>query len=289
MKFGRNYRLLIINPQNEEITIEPPFTLHFSVERNNLATANTGQLELTNLGQSTRNRIYKDRFDDGTKWHLELWAGYNTNLFKVLSGSIKEAYSFKNGTDWKTTIQVYDGADAFKNGFVSATYNANTSKSDLVKEVINTLPGIKIGLLGSYAQGEGPKRASVVFGPSREVLHYLVDGHFFVDNETCHVLADFEYDGTDTIDLDETQLLQTPQRSDSGLDVSILFYPQIRVSISAILSSIYPIYNGKYIISGFHHDVLISESENGKAETRINLYKMGPNGEAAGSIFKAIT
>jgi hypothetical protein len=288
LKLGRNYQLKITNPQSEQLEIVPPFTLHFTVERNNLATANTGELELHNLGPSTRNKIYKDYFDNALLWHVELWSGYGSELFLVLKGNIKEAYSYKQGTEWLTKITVFDGADAFKSGFVAASYGANTQKEDIVKNTISTLPNIKTGLLGAYAQGEGPKRASVVFGPTREVLHYLTDGHFYIDNEVCHVMSEFEYDGTDTLDLDESQLLQTPQRRNATLDLSILFYPQARVSVSAVLKSLYPIYNGTYKICGFKHDVLISESENGVARTDLNLFLIGPNGDAAGTIFKAL-
>jgi hypothetical protein len=289
LKFGRNYKLIITNPQKEQITVEPPFTIHFTVERNSLATANTGSIELVNLGPSTRNRIYKDRFENSIIWKIELWAGYGDGLFVVLKGNIKEAFSWKDGPNWKTKIEVFDGADAFKEGFVALSYGAKTDKQDIVKRTIETLPGIQTGFLGQYSQGEAPKRGVVVFGPTRKVLHYLTEGHFFIDNEVCHVMSDFEYDGTDTLDLDASQLLQSPQRSDATLNVSILFYPQAKVKAQAVLKSLYPIYNGKYIICGFKHDVMISESENGNATTDLNLLLIKPNGDAAGTIFKALT
>jgi hypothetical protein len=282
MKLGRNYRLTIVNPQGDQIDITPPFTLHFTVERNNLATANTGEIEITNLGPNTRGRVFKDRFDTSLEWRLVLYAGYGTNLFLVVSGNIHEAYSYKEGPNWTTKISVFDGAQAFQNGFVSASYSAGTDKSQVIKDAIFTLEGIQEGYLGAYAKGEGP-RAAVVFGPTREVLMDLTEGHFFVDNGILHVSGDFEYDGSETLVLDETQLLATPQRRDTSLEVSILFYPQARVNVLASLSSLFPIYNGTYKICSIHHDVLISESENGKAETSLGLLLLGKQFKAINS------
>ena len=279
MKVGRNYKLSIVNPQNEQLDITPPFTLHFTVDMNNLATANTGELEIYNLGPANRNRIFKDRFDSSLAWRIQLWAGYADQLFLVLSGNIREAYSYKQGPNWITKILAFDGADAFQNGFVSATYSAGTPKKDFIRKTIETLPGIQTGFLGSSAQGEGP-RARSVFGPTREVLMKETQGNFFIDNGVLHVSTDFEYDGSETLDIDATQLLQTPQRRDSSLDVSILFYPQARVNVAAKLASRYPIYNGMYKICAIHHDVIISESENGKAETNLGLLLLGKSFKA---------
>lgn len=274
MKLGRNYKLVIVDPENNEVDITPPFTLHFTVERNNLATANTGEIEITNLGPNNRQRIYKDRFDMSLKWRLALYAGYATNLYLVLSGNIHEAFSYKEGPNWITKISVFDGAYAFQNGFVSQSVGAGADKTQTVKQIIGTLPGIQTGYLGAYAQGEG-KRGQVLFGPTREVLIDQTEGNFFIDNGTLHVSSDFEYDGSETLDLDEGQILQTPQRRDAALSCLFLFYPQARVNVKAVLKSLFPIYNGTYKICGIHHDVLISESENGKAETNLDLLLLG--------------
>lgn len=281
MKLGRNYKLVVVDPNDLEIDITPPFTMHFTADRNNLATANTGKIEVTNLGADTRQRIYKDRFDMSLRWRCALYAGYGTDLYLVLSGNIHEAYSYKQGPNWLTKISVFDGAYAFQNGFVSQSVGAGADKTQTVRQIISTLPGIQTGYLGVSAQGEG-KRGQVLFGPTREVLMDQTDGNFFIDNGTLHVSTDFEYDGSETLDLDQGQLLQTPQRRDASLDISILFYPQARVNVAAVLSSLYPIYNGTYKICGIHHDALISESENGKAETRLDLLLLGRAFKALG-------
>lgn len=282
MKLGRNYKLVIVNPQNLEIDITPPFTLHFTVERNNLATANTGELELFNLGEDTRQRIFKDRFDVSLKWRLALYAGYGIDLYLVLSGNIHEAYSYKQGPDWHTKISVFDGAQAFQNGFVSQSIAAGAQKPDTIRAIAATLDGIQVGFLGQYAQGES-KRSEVLFGPTREVLATQTNGNWFIDNGTLHVSGDYEYDGSDTIDLDREQLLATPQRRDASLEVSILFYPQARVNILAVLNSLYPIYNGTYKVCGIHHDVLISESIAGDAKTTLDLLLLGGTFKALGA------
>lgn len=285
MKLGRNYRLTIVTPANEQIDITPPFTLHFTVERNNLATANTGDLEIKNLSPTNRGKIFKDRFDSSLAWKLQLYSGYGVNLFLVLSGNISEAFSYKEGPVWTTKISVFDGAQAFQNGFVSASFSSGTDKSEMVKAAVASLEGIEEGYIGAYGRGEGP-RASVIFGPTREVIMGLTSGNFFVDNGILNVSGDFEYDGSETLVLDgtkeESPLLGTPRRQDTSLEVITLFYPQARVNVPVELTSLFPVYNGTYKICAIKHDVLISEAEAGKAETTLGLLLLGKT-------FKAIT
>ena len=88
-KFDRNYRLDIFTPAGKRITIERPFSIDFSITRNTLASANKANITLYNLGPSTRNQIFKDRFSVTEYWQVSLFAGYGNRLHEIFTGMIK--------------------------------------------------------------------------------------------------------------------------------------------------------------------------------------------------------
>ena len=67
-KFQRNYKLDIFTPAGVQITVQPPFSIAFNISRNTLSSANKGDITIYNLGQATRNQIYKDRFSITEYW-----------------------------------------------------------------------------------------------------------------------------------------------------------------------------------------------------------------------------
>jgi len=175
-KFGRTYRLDVFTPAGKQITIEPPLTLRFGLTRNTLASANTASLEIINLGPQTRNQIYKDRFSIPNYWQVKLQAGYNNRLHQIFTGNIFEAYSVKEKTEWKTILDCYDGLYAIQNGFTSMTVEKNTPKQNYIKQIINNLPGLVAGAMGSPSQGQSPRGKALV-GQSYDLLNQETEGN----------------------------------------------------------------------------------------------------------------
>lgn len=281
MKFQRNYRLEITTPQGKKITINPPFTLMFSLTRNTLASANRCSIKIYNLGKNTRSQIYKDRYTTTDYWGVSLRAGYGNSLKEVFAGNIYEANSTKEKVDWITTIDCFDGLDAIQNGFTATTVSAGTSTREILKGVINDMPNVIAGFFGSKSEGEAP-RGQVLIGQSANVLSEISEGNYFIDNETVNVLTDEETIKGDVIVLDSNQLLATPKRQDTFLSVPILFLPEAKVGAVCEINSLEEIYNGQYKIMGFNHSVTISQAVPGEARTELQLY-YGANGLTEGT------
>ena len=281
MKFQRNYMLTITTPFGKQLTIEPPFTLSFSLTRNTLASANKCQIKIYNLGKNTRNQIYKDRYTTTEYWKVSLKAGYGESLKEVFAGNIYEANSTKEKTEWITNIDCFDGLDAIQNGFTATTVSKETSLKDVMKGVINDMPNVIAGFFGTAAEGEAP-RGQVLLGQSAGVLGDLSEGQYFIDNETVNVLTNDETIKGNVILLNSRQLLATPKRQDTFLTVPILFLPEAQVGIVCEIESLEAIYNGQYKIMGFTHNVTISQAIPGSAITELQLY-YGANGLKEGS------
>ena len=270
-KFGRNYRLDIFTPSGKQITIELPFTVQFSVVRNTLASANTGSFTIYNLGEVTRNQIFKDRFSVTEYWRIRFWAGYGNRLHEVFTGNALEAFSYKEGSNWVTKLDCFDGMDAIQNGFTSTTIQKGTQNTDIFSRIIDDMPNTVKGLFGSLGEGSAP-RGKVLLGQSTDILNTETDGKFFIDRETVNVLTDEEVISGDVVSLDPGQLLSTPRRREAFLDVTTLFEPQVQVGQVYEITSLESRYNGQYAIKGFSHNGIISSGVNGDARTDLSVW-----------------
>lgn len=270
-KFGRTYRLDVFTPSGKQITVEPPFSIKFGVTRNTLASANRASIESINLGPQTRNQIFKDRFSITEYWQVQLQAGYNNRLHEIFTGNIHEAYSVKDKTEWKTSLDCFDGMNAIQNGFTSITVEKNTPKQNYLKQIINDMPNVVSGILGSPAEGESP-RGKAFMGQSSSILSQETDGKWFIDKEKLNILADEEVLPGSVIKLDPDDLLSTPRRREAFLDMQVLFEPQVQIGRVYEIESLEARYNGQYKIVGFNHNVEISGASSGSAITTLSLY-----------------
>ena len=187
MKFIRDYKILIQTPEGDTLTITKPFSVKFDITRNTLSSSNTCGLTIWNLKKSTRNRIFKDRYVISDYWQLVIMAGYE-KLETVFQGNIYQSMSYKNGPDWVTQIEAFDGQFAIQNGITSETITAGTSKRDVFQRVINNMDNVVSGFFGERADGETGSRGFSLMGQSSSILGELTDGNYFIDNETVNIL-----------------------------------------------------------------------------------------------------
>lgn len=270
-KQQRTYKLDIFTPQGKQITILPPLSIQFSLTRNVLASANKANITVINLGAVTRNQVFKDRYSISEYWRVSLFAGYNNSLHEIFTGNMYEAFSVKQKTEWITKIDCFDGMDAIQNGFTASTFQKETPKENILSSIINDMPNMIKGIFGDNATGQA-SRGQTLVGQSSEVLANQTGGKYFIDNETINVLNDNEVLRGPVIVLDAEDLLETPKRRETFLDIKVLFEPQLQVGRVYEIQSLDPIYNGQYKIVGFSHDVTISGAESGTAYTNIQLY-----------------
>jgi hypothetical protein len=268
--FIRDYNINIFSPEGDLIIITKPFSVKFSITRNTLASANNCTLEINGLGPSTRSKLFKDRFTIPEYWQIVIAAGYD-KLETVFQGNILECYSYKQGTEWITKVEAYDGMHGIQNGFSAQTYSKDTDKKTIITNIIRDMPNNLKGILGTPSEGSSP-RGQVIFGQSSDVLNEQTGGQYFIDNEQTHVLANDEVIGQEIIQLDSSILLSTPKRRDVFLDCDLLFFPEAKNGILVNLNSLAPEYIGQYKIVGFKHNVQISEGSAGNALTQLNVY-----------------
>lgn len=279
MKFGRMYQMTV---QGQYFTWTPAFptTLVFDVQRNTFSSANKGTFTLYNLQQSARRDIYFDRFVNDQRLKITLKAGYlgQGALQTIFSGDIRVARTFRQGVDWLTQIEAFDGGFAFYNAqagglSLPAGYTMQTAAKALIAKMAPN--GVTLGKISNI---QLPNTRSVAFtGTAWNALKGLVpgDGQLFVDNGVANILNPQDYITTLTIPVisPATGLIGTPRKQGNLTDCTIMFDPQYVVGQLANLQSLESWMNSPRLkVMGLHHYGKISAVEGGELLTDLSLF-----------------
>lgn len=278
------------------IVVRFPLTLELHVERSTLSSCNIGHFQIFNLSEDTRRQIFKDRFqtDLSSTRQMLLYAGYQSELVKgqtlplIFSGQIRWAYSYRRKQDWVTEIEAFDAGDSILNGQASISTPAPYQLRDVIRGLLRTIPGIKVGAIGDVGSN-GSARGISVSGNSWEAIKQLApDAEAFIDNGVANVLNKNEYlaqGGAVFVISSQTGLLETPRKFDDRIDVKILFEPRMRVGMLVKIQSVETYYNGLFSVKGVTHAGVISGAVGGQLYTTLSVWRgteglKGVNGDA---------
>ena len=285
-KFGRIFTLKIEAMDGFNVEIATPVTLEFAVTRNNLASANTANFVVYNLNETYRNRIFKDQYDVSTYRAVQLFAGYNDGITKTLpmvfNGNVRSCQSYRQGPNFKTEIDCYDGGFSLSNGFISQSMPAGTPQVGVIKILMDSLPQVQGKVIGTSFLDQA-KRGLVLFGNPAELLKQYTNNGFYIDSQVAYALDKTEVikgEGLTEIS-SNTGLLETPRRGEGMIEVQMIFEPRIKISQAiTLLSETAKNYNGLYKVVGISHRGVISDAVGGECRTTVTLQ--------AGNIFKPV-
>lgn len=294
-KFGRNYELTIWGPDyyatvsNDGITtpylatppsltIKLPFTVEFDITRTIIGTSpNSASIQIYNLNRINRDQIEFNVWQQQIFQKILFKAGYGNSLATLLSGNITQAWSVRQGTDFVTTVECFDGGWAYNNAFSTVEIGTGSNK-DVIKKLIDSLsPTIKSGVISDTVTPDSTSRGKSYNSYTAPLLNKLTNKCFFIDNEVANVLAPNEcLEGDlDVID-DSIGILDTPIRQNSFVYVDLLFEPRIKPGQKITLNSnLAPQFNGDYKVGSVKHRGTISEAVCGDARTSVSLYLGG--------------
>ena len=290
-KFGRSFVLRIEANQdknganvdadgNSWVEIKSPFTCEFTISRNNLSATNNATFVIYNLGPDNRNRIYKDVYDTNNLKAVQFFAGYAEKagdlLPRCFNGTVKLAYSQRNGPDFRTMIEAFDGYNSFGVPSVSVSIPAGTKPSDQILAVSQELSK-KIGSTIPVSMGDKfsdiPKRALAIMAAPGDALEQITGGNAYVDNQAIYAL-----DHADCLDGDvrlidfNNGLIGTPRKSETMVEIDMLFEPRIKPSQWIELKSLSdPRFDGLYKVTAITHKGVISGAVGGDCVTSLTL------------------
>lgn len=270
-KFGRQYRVTV-DPADglPPIVIELPFTVEFWIERNIASDLNILTLELFNLSEDNRRRIYQDRYNLDAIRTIIVEAGYST-LYQIFNGRIFYASSSREGVEIVTRIEARDGSFDVASTQTFETFQAGQTVGDLIRHLCGQFPNLKIGAIGNY--DDVLTRPVALNGNTFDLLKTYSGGQVYIDDGKIYVLKNNEVVGGDEYMInDASGLLETPRREDSVLLVTLLMEAGVKINqMVKLQSSILPIYNGEYKVIGISHQGVISSAVSGRCVTRLTL------------------
>ena len=274
-KWQRNYILSIQTSGSNWVDITLPFTMNFRISRNTNASANTARISILNLSKDTRLKIYKDKYTFDIYKGIELRAGYGDSketLPIIFKGNIKQAYSQRNGVDYQTDIECYDGGFAFLNGYTSKSFASGTSDRQILYSLVKDLPAIDMGVIGNF-EGSLP-RGNAMEGATTDLIKSVSKSNFFIDNEKAYCLQDEEcYRGNITEISSASGLMGSPLREETMLTFEMMFEPRLQIGQHIHLTSqTESLFNGNYKVIGVEHNGTISDATSGRCVTKVTLY-----------------
>jgi hypothetical protein len=280
-KFNRNYVLNVGTAGGGLLTIELPFTVEFDITRNTLTSANVCSIRIYNLSKNNRSLLRFDATNLGEYRVVQLFAGYGLNLAQIFSGNITQAWSVREGVNFVTTIECFDGGYAFNNGTTNLTFPQGTAMATVIGTLAGSLPKTLPGYLGSYP-GVLP-RGIAISGNTLNILRDLTGGGVFIDQGAVNCLGNNECipaSGITVID-DTTGLLGTPLLEQFYLNFDLIFEPRLQVGQQVQLNtttgplqvnSNKSLWNGTYKVVGIKHHGVISGAVCGECTTSVEVF-----------------
>lgn len=257
-----------------------PTTLVFDVQRDTFASANKGTFTLYNLEQSARRAIYFDRFVNDQRLKIKLQAGYvgSPVLPTIFSGDIRVAWTQRQGPNWVTHIEAFDGGFAFYNAQADGLSlpPSNTIKAPALALIAKLTPfGVTAGKISDINLPNS--RGLPLTGSAWNALKGLVpgDGQMFVDNGVCNILSPEDFLVTPTVPIisSTTGLIGTPRKQGNLTSCTVIFDPQYIVGQLANLMSLESwMNNSRLKVMGLHHYGKISGVEGGDLLTDLSLF-----------------
>lgn len=290
LKFQRNYELEVVGNDGNLYIFPYPLTLEFMVKRNVLASANTANFKIYNLGQQHRNVIYKDQFSPNLSFRsLILKAGYGvgqaTTLPIIFNGNVMQAQSYRleKSVNFVTEIDGYDYAWVMTNATSNRNYPSGTVTqakiiNDLIGDLQTTVPkGSSLGIGAISPQFDVTYNQNVaIVGNTWEALQKITNNQAYIDNSNVYCLFENDvFNGDLTIIDSQTGLLGTPKKQDRSIIVEMLFEPRLQVGqqVQIISNSLvqYPQNNNGYFkVVGIEHRGTISGAVGGECKTIVS-------------------
>lgn len=219
----------IINPGDET---DDQIQIEFAISKSLSSTANTANIQVWNLSQSTRNAMGKE-FDG-----IELEAGYippdgGSTVGTIFAGNLRDVEHRMEGTETITTIQCGDGDAAIRSATIAKTYPAGTKVGTVVDDLYAQFKkqGIARGEVKGLDDLPAFKRPYSMCGDCAREMDRIGRSnklHWSMQNETFEVIPGDGFLGGIALITPTTGLIGTPSLTDNGIRAECMLNPQIR-------------------------------------------------------------
>lgn len=109
----------------------------FNIEKSLRRLPNSVELKVYNLAPNSRSRI-EAAADEGSV-RVQLLVGYDTSLWRLFVGDLREASSKREGPDIVTTLSGVDGGNATRTSRVSRSFSPGTTVDTVLQHLAGAL------------------------------------------------------------------------------------------------------------------------------------------------------
>ena len=179
---------------------------------------------------------------------FELKAGYS-KIETIFKGAISIAKSKREGANFVTTIEAYDGLYDLKNSYTSKVVKGNVSS-----QIIQDMPTVK---QGKITEQNPLLRPRVLVGNSFKLIEQNLEENetFYIDDGVIHIIKDKEVTSS-YIPLVSaaTGLLNSPDLAEKEVFFETQMNPLIKIGCLIQLESLYEKrLNGIYKVNTIHY------------------------------------
>lgn len=246
-QFGRSYVLRIGN-KNESIEIRD-LRISFSCVKSLTAEPNPGEGHIYNLNESSRNRITSGEFDQ-----LLLLVGYGNELGLVFAGDIINPVMRKDDTDWILSLECGDGYKEINNSRTNVTVKGGTGQKDIInilKKDMGKQDGA--GVVSIDNSNALPRSKTMIGKTSKYVTNIARNNNadWSIQDGELVVLPKTEAidDKSGFVLSQDTGMIGSPEKSESGIEVTCLLNTNIRPGSLIRIESIIKEYSGDFKVT----------------------------------------
>ncbi|GHU28112.1 hypothetical protein FACS1894152_5570 [Bacilli bacterium] len=192
----------------------------------------------------------------------------------ILKGNIFYCRNSRVGTEIITDINVLDGGNYYRNGFINKSYEKDTPWDTIVGDIVTRAKsyGIEKGYVDKI-DGNILKTLTL----NTELKHFRKDGYsIFIEHERIYIVRETGFINYPTLRIDKTTgLLNIPTRYDEYVEVSMMMESSAKLGQKVILTSeLEKASNGNYRIMGIQHRGTIGfQGSAGECTTTLELQK----------------
>lgn len=293
MKFGRLYTMIVEgNSQDRDGNrvshqISFPLTCRFQITKQVTFSTGIGIFRIYNLGADVRSDLYQDVFSIGDYRKITFAAGYEgEELPQVFQGNIKQASSYRQGPDWITEIEAWDGGDDVENIIANITKPVPYNVKDLALDIIGQFQHVKPGALGDLDSGILPaSRGITVIGNAWDLITRSIKPHggfAFINNERVNIINQWEYianEGGLTEISADTGMIGTPRLQALQVKVKMIYEPRLEPGQAIDLITVESRMSGQYTVLRLIHQGTISGAVSEELTTEATLFQPNRNTE----------
>lgn len=248
-QFGRQISLVLGNDA-ESLTIDN-LRITFEISKTLSSAPNPATVSVYNLNASHRHALASKHYD-----RLSLAMGYQA-LRVIYTGDIINVQIKRSDVDFITEMACGDGHRDYVNARVSTTLRAGATDAEILAKVAQSMRKTGTGSIDIPQDRQLP-RAKVLVGNARDALHHIATNHqadwSIQDGKLTllprnRVLADHE----GFVLSQETGMVGSPEKTDSGLKITCLLNPTLRIGALVRVRSILPGFDGDYKITELTH------------------------------------